>query len=249
MLIPSIIISQTGSRPEQSWRTTEALWDRIMKQTGLWATSASCYHQVLSAWLEGQVYMDLAGPLTPLHLHLPQYQEDSWDSPSRYELYVSWAGSTLRLTCQFTICQKNHGLLFHPRGSLFSHTWVHGEGHEADWDKLVTSPKSSPGNVRADVGLRHQQDVRMTDPFKPKGWAVLSLQEYQVGMYWGNSLQGSLKWQHLEGSKILHCFIREFIHFSMREMNTRLHLGPKASSHRNLKQLQHPCKVKCRPAT
>lgn len=48
-----------------------------MKQTGLGATSASCYRQVLSAWLQGQVYMDLAGPLTPLHLHLPQYQEDS----------------------------------------------------------------------------------------------------------------------------------------------------------------------------
>lgn len=46
MLIPSIIISQTGSRPEQSWRTTEVLWDMIMKQTGLWATSTSCYHQV-----------------------------------------------------------------------------------------------------------------------------------------------------------------------------------------------------------
>lgn len=70
MLIPSIIISQTGSRPEQGWRTTEVLWDMIMKQTGLGATSASCYRQVLSAWLQGQVYMDLAGPLTPLHLHL-----------------------------------------------------------------------------------------------------------------------------------------------------------------------------------
>lgn len=53
MLIPSIIISQTGSRPEQSWRTTEVLWDMIVKQTGLWATSAFCYHKVLSAWLPG----------------------------------------------------------------------------------------------------------------------------------------------------------------------------------------------------
>lgn len=137
--------------------------------------------------------MDLAGPLTPLHLHLPQYQEDSRDSAWRYELYVSWAGSTLRLTCLFTICQKNHGLLVHPRGSLFSHTWVHVEGHEVDWDELVTPPKSCPGNIRADVGLRQHQDVRMADPFKPKGWAVLSLQEYQVRMNWGNSLQGSLK--------------------------------------------------------
>lgn len=51
----------------------------------------------------------------------------------------------------------------------------------------------------------------MTDPFKPKGWAVLSLQEYQVRRYWGNSLQGSLKWQHLEDSKILQCFTIEFI--------------------------------------
>lgn len=32
---------------------------------------------ILSAWLQGQVYMDLAGPLTPLHLHLPQYQDDN----------------------------------------------------------------------------------------------------------------------------------------------------------------------------
>lgn len=169
MLIPPIIISQTGSRPEQSWRTTEVLRDMIMKQTGLWATSASCYRQVLSAWLQGQIYMDLAGPLTPLHLHLPQYQQDSWDSPSRYKLYVSWAGSTLRLTCQFTICQKNHGLSFHPRGSLFSYTWVHVEGHEVDWDKLVTPPKSCLGSSRTGVGLRHHQDVRMTDPLNPKG--------------------------------------------------------------------------------
>lgn len=74
----------------------------------------------------------------------------------------------------------------------------------------------------------------MTDPFKPKGWAVLSLQEYQVRRYWGNSLQGSLKQQHLEDTKILQCFTIEFIYFSLREVNNaRLHLGPKTSSHRN----------------
>lgn len=142
-------------------------------------------------------------------LYGPGRAPDSFASPSptvpgrqqrfclEVRLYVSWTGSTLRLTCLFTICQKNHGLLVHPRGSLFSHTWVHAEGHEIDWDELVTPPKSCPGNIRADVGLRHHQDVRMTDPFKPTGWAVLSLQEYQVRMNWGNSLQGSLKWQHL----------------------------------------------------
>lgn len=163
---------------------------------------------------------------------------------------MSWAGSTLRLTCQFTICQKNHGLLFRPQASLFSYTRVQAEGHEADWDQLVTPPKSCPGNIRADVGLRHHQDVRMTDPFKPKGWAVLSLQEYQVRIKWENSLQESLKKQHLESSKILQCFIREFIHSSLREVNNaRLHSGPKASSHRSEKQLQHLCKVICRPAT
>lgn len=121
-----------------------------------------------------------------------------------------------------------------PSGCLFSHTWLHVGGHEADWDELVTATKSCPGNIRADVGLKHHQDVRITDPFKPRGWAVLSLQEYQVRMNCGNSLQGSLKWQRLEDSKILQCFIREFIHFSLREVNNaRLHLGPKASSHRN----------------
>lgn len=77
----------------------------------------------------------------------------------------------------------------------------------------------------------------MTDPFKPKGWAVLSLQEYQVRRYWGNSLQGSLKWQHLEDSKILQCFTIEFIlslSLSLREVNNAsMHLGPKTSSHRN----------------
>lgn len=119
-------------------------------------------------------------------------------------------------------------------GAPSSHTRVHVERHEADWDKLVTPPKNSPGNIRTDVGVRHHQDVRMTDPFKPKGWAVLSQQEYQVRRYWGNSLQESLKWQHLEDSKILQCFTIEFIHFSLREVNNaRLHLGPKTSSHRN----------------
>lgn len=138
---------------------------------------------------------------------------------------MSWAGSTLRLMCQFTICQKNRGLLFHPQGSLFSYTWVHVEQHEADWDKLVTPPKSSPGNIRTDSGLKHHQDVRVTDPFKLKGWALLSLQEYQVRRYWGNSLQGSLKWQHLEDSKILQRFIRVYSLLSGRSEQWKAALG------------------------
>lgn len=55
--IPLIIISQTGFRPEQSWRTIEVLLDYnlcIIKQTGLRATFASCYHHVFISVAPGK---------------------------------------------------------------------------------------------------------------------------------------------------------------------------------------------------
>lgn len=80
----------------------------------------------------------------------------------------------LRLTRQFTICQKNYGLLFYPRGFLFLYAWVHVEGQGGRlWQAGHFSyPTSPPGNIRTDVGLRHHQDVWMThkgDPLNPKG--------------------------------------------------------------------------------
>lgn len=158
--IPLIIISQTGFRPEQSWRTTEALLDynlRITKQTGLWTTFASCYHQVLSAWLQVQVYRDLAGasgsfasssPTRPgrqlgLYLKVRAVRElgrlHAEVNMSFYHLPEKPWVVTLPSGLPLLVCM---GMCGGTQGGLGQ------AGH-------FSYPTSPPENIRPDVGLRN----------------------------------------------------------------------------------------------
>lgn len=234
-----IVISQTGFGPEQSWSTTEVLLDydlHITKQTGLWATFVSCYHQVLSAWLQGQVYADMARALASLPLQLPQNQEDNWDY---LKLRAVRELSRLCTEVRMLVCYLPEKLcpyystLRALSSCMGTCGWARSRLGQAGHFCYPTSP---PGNIRAHTGLRHYQNVRMTDtgiPSDTKGgqcWLCKSIRQERTGAIPSKKFEVTT-FRRCPNSPVLRS--RVSLLTSLRKVKCTRNSAPKASSPRN----------------
>lgn len=189
-----------------------------MKQTGLWATFASCYHQILSAWLQGQVYRDLT--------EAPgAFASSSPTRPGRQlGLYLR-----VRAVCELgrlhtevnmsSYLPEKPWVVIPPSGLPLLVCMGMRGGTQDRLRQPVTSNRQALLETSEQIlawEKPESQDDWHQGPFKPQQQAVLALYKSHIRPYCSNSVQECLKWQYLKDKYSSASLQTIFIHFPQK---------------------------------